>query len=1031
MLSRARQHGSTTIDEYIGTICLAATLRKKPHLSFHRKLSLKLSCFHPPSERAHSLPLARFRRLFLGPLVLRLNCLSFESLPDGKQNPRVYSAGPTEALCTFPFLSHPRRGCCRLFLRAAVVSIGGGVEWESAAFHSANIFVLSLEMESEQQCPESVSQRLAFGTDVSGSSTPDPVVFEKRVPSRLRESRIIFRCFRLARPLDFSNESQTCPRMLSRARQHGSTTIDEYIGTICLAATLRKKPHLSFHRKLSLKLSCFHPPSERAHSLPLARFRRLFLGPLVLRLNCLSFESLPDGKQNPRVYSAGPTEALCTFPFLSHPRRGCCRLFLRAAVVSIGGGVEWESAAFHSANIFVLSLEMESEQQCPESVSQRLAFGTDVSGCSTPDPAVFEKRVPSRLRESRIIFRCFRLARPLDFSNESQTCPRMLSRARQHGSTTIDEYIGTICLAATLRKKPHLSFHRKLSLKLSCFHPPSERAHSLPLARFRRLFLGPLVLRLNCLSFESLPDGKQNPRVYSADPPEARRTFPFLSHPRRGCCRLFLRASVVSIGGGVEWESAAFHSANIFVLSLEMESEQQCPESVSQRLAFGTDVSGCSTPDPAVFEKRVPSRLRESRIICRCFRLARPLDFSNESQTCPRMLARARQHGSTTIDEYIGTICLAATLRKKPHLSFHRKLSLKLSCFHPPSERAHSLPLARFRRLFLGPLVLRLNCLSFESLPDGKQNPRVYSAGPTEALCTFPFLSHPRRGCCRLFLRAAVVSIGGGVEWESAAFHSANIFVFSLEMESEQQCPESVSQRLAFGTDVSGCSTPDPVVFEKRVPSRLRESRIIFRCFRLARPLDFSNESQTCQRMLSRAIQHGSTTVDEYIGTICLAATLRKKPHLSFHRKLSLKLSCFHPPSERAHSLPLARFRRLFLGPLVLRLNCLSSESPLDGKQNPRVYSAGPTEALCTFPFLSHPRRGCCRLFLRASVVSIGGGVEWESAAFHSANIFVFSLKMESEQQCPESVSQRLAFGTDVSGQIGYKSLYQLEIIFS
>ncbi|CAL6036904.1 Hypothetical_protein [Hexamita inflata] len=398
-----------------------------------------------------------------------------------------------------------------------------------------------------------------------------------------------------------------------------------------------------------------HTPSQRAHSLPLARFRRLFLGPLVLRLNCLSSESPLDGKQNPRVYSAGPPEARRTFPFLSHPRRGCCRLFLRASVVSIGGGVEWESAAFHSANIFVLSLEMESEQQCPESVSQRLAFGTDVSGSSTPDPVVFEKRVPSRLRESRIIFRRFRLARPLDFSNESQTCPRMLARARQHGSTTIDEYIGTICLAATLRKKSHLSFHRKLSLKLSCFHPPSERAHSLPLARFRRLFLGPLVLRLNCLSFESLPDGKQNPRVYSADPPEARRTFPFLSHPRRGCCRLFLRASVVSIGGGVEWESAAFHSANIFVLSLEMESEQQCPESVSQRLAFGTDVSGSSTPDPVVFENRVPSRLRESRIIFRRFRLARPLDFSNESQKTPWMLARARQHGSTMRweDQYI------------------------------------------------------------------------------------------------------------------------------------------------------------------------------------------------------------------------------------------------------------------------------------------------------------------------------------------------------------------------------------------
>ncbi|CAL6059460.1 Hypothetical_protein [Hexamita inflata] len=112
------------------------------------------------------------------------------------------------------------------------------------------------------------------------------------------------------------------------------------------------------------------------------------------------------------------------------------------------------------------------------------------------------------------------------------------------------------------------------------------------------------------------------------------------------------------------------------------------------------------------------------------------------------------------------------------------------------------------------------------------------------------------------------------------------------------------------------------------------------------------------------------------MGTICLVAMLRKKSHLSFHRKLSLKLSCFHPPSGRAHSQPLARFRRLFLGPLVLRANCLSSESPLDGNLNQRVYSAGPPEARCTFPFLSHPRRCCCRLFLRASVVIIGGEVE-------------------------------------------------------
>ncbi|CAL6065384.1 Hypothetical_protein [Hexamita inflata] len=194
-------------------------------------------------------------------------------------------------------------------------------------------------------------------------------------------------------------------------------------------------------------------------------------------------------------------------------------------------------------------------------------------------------------------------------------------------------------------------------------------------------------------------------------------------------------------------------------------------------------------------------------------------------------------------------------------------------------------------------------------------------------------------------------------------------------MESEQQCPESVSQRVAFWTDVSGCSTQDPAVSEKRVKSTSRISNNIF-LFSSGSAAGFLERKQKLPRLQTRAIQHGSTTTDEYIGTICLAARLIMKSHLSFHRKSSLKLFCCYPPSERAHSLPLARFRRFFLGPLVLRANCLSSESPLDGNQNPRVYSAGPPEARCTFPFLSHPRRGCCRLFLRASVVSIDGEVE-------------------------------------------------------
>ncbi|CAL6065390.1 Hypothetical_protein [Hexamita inflata] len=220
---------------------------------------------------------------------------------------------------------------------------------------------------------------------------------------------------------------------------------------------------------------------------------------------------------------------------------------------------------------------------------------------------------------------------------------------------------------------------------------------------------------------------------------------------------------------------------------------------------------------PAGIGETSPSLLRESRIIFFCFHLARPLDFLNESKKLPQLQTRAIQHGSTTTDEYIGTICLAARLIMKSHLSFHRKSSLKLFCCYPPSERAHSLPLARFRRFFLGPLVLRANCLQLRVSAGQKPKPaglQRWSAGST---VYFPFPFSPAAG----LLQALSAGVGRLHRWrsgmESAVFCRANTFVFSLEMEDEQQCPESVSQCVVFGTDVSGCSAQDPPVSEKRV----------------------------------------------------------------------------------------------------------------------------------------------------------------------------------------------------------------------
>ncbi|CAL6083078.1 Hypothetical_protein [Hexamita inflata] len=67
-----------------------------------------------------------------------------------------------------------------------------------------------------------------------------------------------------------------------------------------------------------------------------------------------------------------------------------------------------------------------------------------------------------------------------------------------------------------------------------------------------------------------------------------------------------------------------------------------------------------------------------------------------------------------------------------------------------------------------------------------------------------------------------------------------------------------------------------------------------------------------------------------------------------------------------------------------------------DGNQNPRVYSAGLTEARFTFPFLSHSRRGCCRLFLLAQVVSIDGEVEWKALFSVEQTFLYFLLKWKT-----------------------------------
>ncbi|CAL6113345.1 Hypothetical_protein [Hexamita inflata] len=201
-------------------------------------------------------------------------------------------------------------------------------------------------------------------------------------------------------------------------------------------------------------------------------------------------------------------------------------------------------------------------------------------------------------------------------------------------------------------------------------------------------------------------------------------------------------------------------------------------------------------------------------------------------------------------------------------------------------------------------------------------------------------------------------------------------------MESEWNSLQCSPERFAYGKNDFGYSMPDPPVSKKRDPELLRESGIIFQYFGLLRPLDILQESQIFQRQQMRASQHGSTLIEEYIGTSWPAATLKKKTHLSFQQMLSIQLCSFQTSSGCPPSLSLARSAWLFLEPLVLRVKCLNTKSPLKGNQNPRVYSTDPTEARFTFPFLSHLRQCGCRLFLLASVVFISEEVEWTMRYF-------------------------------------------------
>ncbi|CAL6106225.1 Hypothetical_protein [Hexamita inflata] len=146
-------------------------------------------------------------------------------------------------------------------------------------------------MKLEQLYSESGSERLAFGMDGSGGVIQDPQVSEKRVPSRLRETGIVFHCFRLLRLLYFWKESQTPRSQQERAGQQEYTMINEYISAHSSAGSLRNGTHLSFHWTLSSKLFWVSFVSTYTHSRPLVRQVRLYFERLVLRVNCFVFES--------------------------------------------------------------------------------------------------------------------------------------------------------------------------------------------------------------------------------------------------------------------------------------------------------------------------------------------------------------------------------------------------------------------------------------------------------------------------------------------------------------------------------------------------------------------------------------------------------------------------------------------------------------------------------------------------------------------------------------------------------------------
>ncbi|CAL6038234.1 Hypothetical_protein [Hexamita inflata] len=123
----------------------------------------------------------------------------------------------------------------------------------------------------------------------------------------------------------------------------------------------------------------------------------------------------------------------------------------------------------------------------------------DGSGCGKQSPRVSEKLVPSRLRETGIIFHCFRLLRPLDFWKESQTSRRHWERAGQQESTMINEYISTTGLLEVRNSLVFsLDFIVKALLGLICFHVHALTSTS----QISAIILRTACTSCNCFVFE-------------------------------------------------------------------------------------------------------------------------------------------------------------------------------------------------------------------------------------------------------------------------------------------------------------------------------------------------------------------------------------------------------------------------------------------------------------------------------------------------------------------------------------------------